>query len=293
MGTTTRRALLRAALAAAALLAWAGSAGAQSIPVRLYPVDGGKLTADQTADCQALLEAGLMRGASRFDALVPAEPLGVRAACGRRNPGPACLAKLAGDGILIAASARDRGVDIVFTLIAVDQSGREYGPVRATTDATVTNAVPIGDAILELDRRVSGRAKTPDALRVANAATLLNDLPPPRKVVVSYKDSKPEPWQRPAGKMLTAGGLAVLGAGAAFGVMGHKLSADLDAKYDSGTLTGEDAGSYARVDRYGAAANVLMITGGVATAAGITLWTLSPDVVPEQGGATIRLKGKF
>jgi hypothetical protein len=291
MGSNTRRALIRAALAAAALLA-AGPAGAQSIPVRLYPVDGGKLTKEQVADCRALLEAGLMRAASRFEALVPAEPLGVRAACGR-TPGPACLAKLADAGVVVSASARDRGTEIVFTLQAVDASGRIYGPVRAATDAAVTNAVPIGDAILELDRRVSGRATTADALRVANTAALLTDLPPPRKVVVSYKDSKPEPWQRPAGKVLTASGLVVLGAGAALGVMGRKLSDDLDAKYRAGTLTGADAGSYQRVDRYGLAANLLLAAGGTAAAAGITLWTIAPDVAPERGGATIRLSGKF
>jgi hypothetical protein len=292
MGSNTRRALRRAALAVATLLV-AGTAGAQSIPVRLYPVDGGKLTADQTADCQALLEAALMRAASRFGALAPAEPLGVRAACGRRNPGPACLAKLADAGVVMAASARDRGTEIVFTLVAIDASGRTYGPVRATTDAAVTNAVPIGEAMIELDRRVSGRAKTAEALRVANTATLLADLPPPRKVEVSYKDSKPEPWQRGTGKAFTAGGFLALGAGAALGVMGRKLADDLDTKYRQGTLTGADAESYQRVDRYAAAANVLLIAGGTAAAAGITLWTLAPDVVPERGGATIRLSGSF
>ena len=75
--------------------------------------------------------------------------------------------------------------------------------------------------------------------------------------------------------------------------MGRQLSADLDSKYASGALTGADAASYERVDRYAAAANVLMIGGGVAAAAGITLWTLAPEVAPEPGGATIRLRGKF
>lgn len=292
MESITRRALRRAALVLAGLVA-AGAAHAQSVPLRLYPVDGGKLTPEQTADCQALLEAGLMRAASRFQALAPAEPLGVRAACGRKDPGPACRAKLAGDGVLVSASARDRGSEIVFTIEAVDASGRVYGPVRATTDAAVTNAVPIGDAILELDRRVSGRATTVDALRIATTAALLADLPPPRKVAVSYKDAKPEPWQRPAGKILTTGGAVALGLGAAFGVMGRRLADDLDTKYGAGTLTGADAAAYQRVDRYALAANALLVAGGTAAAAGITLWTLSPDVAPERGGASIRLSGKF
>jgi hypothetical protein len=292
MGTTMRRALLRAALAAAALLA-AGAASAQSIPARLYPVDGGKLTPEQVADCEALLEAGFLRAATRFDALAPADPLRIRAACGRRGPGPACLAKLADQGVVIQASARDRGTEIVFTLQAVDASGRVYGPVRAATDAAVTNAVPVGDAIAELDRRVSGRARTVDALRMANAAALLADLPPPRKVVLSFKDSRPQPWQRPVGKALTVGGFVALGAGAAFGVMAKKLSDDLDAKYSTGTLTGADAGSYDKVDRYNMAANVFLVAGGTAAAAGITLWTLAPSVAPERGGATIRLSGSF
>jgi len=291
MGKITRRALRRA-LAAAALLA-AGAAGAQSIPARLYPVDGGKLTQEQVSDCEALLEAGFLRAATRFEALAPADPLKIRAACGRRDPGRTCLAKLADLGVVVSASARDRGNEIVFTIQAVDASGRVYGPVRAATDAAVTNAGPVADAILELDRRVSGRAKTVDALRDANVAAMLAELPPPRKVVLSFKDSKPEPWQRPVGKALTVGGFLALGAGAAFGVVARRLSDDLDAKYGAGTLTGADAASYGKVDDYNLAANVLLATGGVAAATGLTLWTLAPSVTPERGGATIRLSGNF
>jgi hypothetical protein len=151
----------------------------------------------------------------------------------------------------------------------------------------------VGDAFAELDRRVSGRAKTVDALRIANAAALLADLPPPRKVVLSFKDSKPQPWQRPVGKALTLGGFVALGAGAAFGIVGKKLADDLDAKYSSGTLTGADAESYDKVDRYNLASNVFLIAGGAAAAAGVTLWTLAPSVAPERGGATIRLSGNF
>jgi len=292
MSTITRRALSRAALAAAAAL-YASAAQAQAVPVRLYPVDGGKLTADQTADAQALVEAALQRAAVRFVALAPADPLVTRAACGRRNPGPACVAKLAEGGIVIFAGVRDRGTDMVFTLSAVDASGRVYGPLRAQTDAFVQNAVPIGDAIAELDRRVSGRGTTPDELRAANTAALLNDLPPPRRVEVSYKDSAKPPWQRGTGKALTAGGLLLVGAGALVGALDQRLTDDLERKYREGRLTGADAGSYRTVERYNLAANALFVAGGVAAAAGVTLWSIAPDVAPTRGGATIRLSGRF
>jgi hypothetical protein len=292
MPTITRRALFRAALAAAAAL-FAGAAQAQAVPVRLYPVDGGKLSAERTADAQALVEAALKRAAARFDALAPADPLVTRPVCGRRNPGPACVAKLAENGVVVFVGARDRGTEIVFTLSAVDASGRVYGPIRAQTDAFVQNAVPIGDAIAELDRRVSGRGTTPTELRAANTAALLNDLPPPRRVTISYKDSAKPPWQRGTGKALTAGGLLLLGAGTLVGVLDQRLSDDLDRKFREGRLTGADAGSYRTVDRYNLAANALFVVGGVTAATGITLWSIAPAVAPTRGGATIRLSGSF
>lgn len=292
MSTITRRALSRAALAAAAAL-FASAAQAQAVPVRLYPVDGGKLTAEQTADAQALVEAALQRAAARFVALAPADPLVTRAACGRRNPGSACVAKLAEGGVVVYAGARDRGTEIVFTLSAVDASGRVYGPVRAQTDAFVQNAVPIGDAIAELDRRVSGRGTTAEELRAANTAALLNDLPPPRRVAISYKDSAKPPWQRPTGKALTAGGIVLVGAGVLVGVLDQRLSDDLDRKYREGRLTGADAGSFRTIERYNLAANALFAVGGVAALTGVTLWAVAPDVAPARGGATIRLSGRF
>lgn len=292
MPRITRRGLSRAALVAAAAL-FASAAQAQAVAVRLYPVDGGKLTPEQAADAQALLEAALQRAAARFVALAPADPLVTRAACGRHNPGPACLARLAEGGVLLYAGVRDRGTEIVFTLAAVDGSGRVYGPVRGQTDAFVQNAVPIGDAIAELDRRVSGRGTTSDELRAANTAALLTDLPPPRRVALSYKDSARPPWQRGTGKALTAGGLLLAGAGVLVGVLDQRLSADLDRKYREGRLTGADAASYRTVDRYNLTANALFVAGGLAAATGITLWSVAPAVAPERGGATIRLSGNF
>jgi hypothetical protein len=41
------------------------------------------------------------------------------------------------------------------------------------------------------------------------------------------------------------------------------------------------------------ATNVFLVDGGIATAGGVTLWSLAPAVAPAPGGASVGVSGQF
>jgi len=146
------RAVLRAALAAAALLG-AADAAAQVVPVRIYPLDASALKKADAGDAQALFESGFARFERRARSFVPADPLVLRRSCGARTSID-CLARLAGPGLVLTGSVTQAGGMLSFTLLGVDASGRVHGPVRVGIDAFISSAEPIARALLDLESRV-------------------------------------------------------------------------------------------------------------------------------------------
>jgi hypothetical protein len=83
-----------------------------------------------------------------------------------------------------------------------------------------------------------------------------------------------------------AGGYAALHA--------RSLEARLTDRFDAGTLTPSDQPTYGSVRRWNRTANVLLVTGGLVTAGGATLFFLSPTVEPlAGGGVSVGLAGRF
>jgi hypothetical protein len=73
------------------------------------------------------------------------------------------------------------------------------------------------------------------------------------------------------------------------GLTGKRLGDALTDRYERGLLRPGDAELYDRVDRYERISNVLLVAGGVASAAGIGLIVIAPT----PGGATVAIAGAF
>ncbi|WP_041448522.1 hypothetical protein [Anaeromyxobacter sp. Fw109-5] len=262
-------------------------AAAQSVPVQLYPVDG-------SADARALVESAFLRLPGRSRAFVPAPRFTLTRSCGVQ-PAPACLARLAGRGVVVCGSARESAGVLVFSLQAVDARGKSFGPVRVGVDAFVTNAEPVAKALLDLEALVLSGAPA-----VAAAPSRDGVKPRPASAAAPAPfalkpESGPPPglWMRPAGMGLVGTGAVLLAASAVTAYYGKQEADALDEKYRNATLTRADQAAYDRVDRLGSATNVLLVAGGVAAALGGAMWTFAPTLFPEHGGASVGVSGRF
>ncbi len=161
-------------MVAVALGALAAPAAAQVGPrvVSLYPVSRDVRDAGEVA---GLLEVALHRLAQRDDRVALAMPLVPRAACGRaRSATPACLARIAGDGLVVRAVLQPSGRSaMLVALYAVDGRGRSTGPVSTAVDTFIQTAEPIVNALRVLLERVESgerlRAGEPRVGPVAKA----------------------------------------------------------------------------------------------------------------------------
>lgn len=270
----------------------ASVASAQAVPMRLYPLSGIPPTpASAVADAQSLVESAAMALVRRGQNLQPATPLLVRPSCGA-VPEPACLVRLAGDGVIVFGAVHAADGILAVNLRAVDARGRVLGPVRAGVDAYIQSAEPFVRALLAIDARL-GLAPTPQASappRKALGEALRAPPPRPSEPARQAARSPGGEWRRSAGKVLLVGGAALAGAGAGIAFLDRRLSDSLEQKYQAGTLTAADADSYRRVDRYNVAATVLLAAGAATAATGVTLWILAPDA---SGGAQVGVSGRF
>jgi hypothetical protein len=97
-----------------------------------------------------------------------------------------------------------------------------------------------------------------------------------------------------AGAWIASGGLALAAAGLAAGLHGRTLERRLSDRFEAGTLAPSDRASYGTARRWGTAANLLFATGGLLSAAGVTVFALAPAVEPSpEGGVTVGLAGRF
>jgi len=280
------RVRVRAVVAALALV-FAAPAAAQGVPVQLYPLDG-------SGDARALVDSAFLRIPGRARAFTPAKRLMLGRTCGVR-PAPECLQRLAGAGVIVTGNAREAGGVLVFALHAVDGKGRTFGPIRVGVDAFISNAEPVAKALLDLEALVLAGASAVvagPAVAGATPAPVSGAVPAP---LALKPESGPPPglWMRPAGMGLVGTGAVLLAASAVTAYLGKQESDALDEKYRSSSLAWSDRDGYRRVDRLGSATNVLLVAGGVAAAAGATMWSVAPVIFPEHRGASVGLSGRF
>jgi hypothetical protein len=282
---------------AAALAAWALAAGpAQALgtPAVVYPLYGDGVGREELADLQVLLQAALVRTASRGGFEAGSPPV-AKNACGPATTAATdCLAPLAGSGVLLVGIVARQEGRLAVSLRAVDSGARSYGPVRAMVDPVIQNPEVLAQALQNLEE-IRASAAAAAARKAQAAAAPAPDLSagagarPPR----ASPGQPAGAWRRSAGKWTTLAGVLMLGGGTAVAVMNQRLADDLEAKYRANTLTGADAEDYDRVDSYNTLSTGLFVAGGVATAAGLVLWGTAPDVRPTRGGVTLGVTGRF
>lgn len=314
----------RVHVAIAALTLLPALAAAQAPAFRIHPPGLDELNEVLADDARALLDQAIPAALGRTGRLAPG-PAPLESRCGDAPP-PACVARLADDGLVLVTAARAQAGILVFTFSAVDAAARVYGPVRVGIDPMAQDAAPLVRALRDLDRRaVTGMAQeraraaaappvvaspAPAAAPAAPAgapavpppepAPKLAATPPkgpaPSTRATAYRspsDARPGAWRRTTGKALTAGGAALLAGGTVLAVLGRGLSQELEDKYAQGALTPADADAYERLDLYNTAGTALLVAGGVTFASGLTLWSLAPDVAPTRGGLRLGLAGRF
>jgi hypothetical protein len=315
-----RRRAARSAVALA-LLALAGPAAGQVGPrlVSLYPLS--RTTAD-AGDVQALLDVALHRLAQRTGNVALGTPLVVRAACGpAASAAPDCLARLAGEGLVVRATVHPSGSALLVALHAVDGAGRSTGPVSTAVDSFIQSAEPLVNALQLLvdqvfagDRRRARErgepvAEAPPAPRVPAAVAPpaaraerpehapvekpdLRAPEPPASAPAAAAVSRPPParrWMRAAGPWVTGAGAVLVAGGLAVSTMNHSLSEELEDKLAAGRLTAADLDSYDRVGQYNTLSALLFASGGALTLGGVALWTAP---LP-RGPAVAGVAGRF
>jgi hypothetical protein len=309
-------ALARAARTALALMVASAAPAAAQVaarPVALYPFARSEGAAAE--DAQALLESALQRAAKRTDDIALSEPIFVRGACGPAQSAPtACLARLAGNGLVLRAILHRSERTMALGVEAVDGAGRTFGPVTVAVDPFIQNAEPLTRALLMLLEDVGGSAR-----RQAGAAP--PPPPPARAEAPRTEPAKPDlrapepppPAPRAAGASVTpaaetversaprrsrmrslapwvtGAGLALLGGAAVVSTMNESLSDELERKFEAGELTPADLASYDQVERYNTITLVLAASGGALTLTGAYLFT----VAPAPGGGSVALVGRF
>lgn len=315
----------RSARAALALVVASAAAPAAAQvaprPVAIYPFARSEGPAAQ--DAQSLLESALQRAANRTDDIVLSEPLVVRGACGPASSATVeCLARLAGNGLLLRATLHRSERSAAVAVEAVDgRTGRSVGPVTVGIDTFIQNPEPLARALLMLFEDARGAAR-----RQAGAAPRPPPLPPPPVVAEAppkpppapppaakpdLKAAEPEPARAapvaaepaaavsrraPRGARLRAAapwcagaGLALLAGAAAVSIANESLADELDRKWREGTLGPEDAKDYDKVEQYNTLTVILAASGGALTLTGAVLFA----VVPSHDGASVALAGRF
>jgi hypothetical protein len=290
---------------ALALVAIAAPAAAQVGPriVSLYPVS--RDLADAT-EVEGLLDTALRRLAQRTENVVLAAPLVVRGACGpARSAAPECLARLAGNGVVVRATLQRSGSAILVALQAVDGAGRSTGPVSTAIDTFIQTAEPLVNALsILLDDAIAGdrlgarkrepvgeappprgaaepKAPPPRAEEARPRAAPVEkpDLraaePPAKPAVAASLSPRPsqQHWMRTVGPWMTGAGTALLAGSLAVTLVNRSLSDDLEEKLAEGRLTAGDLSRYDRVELYNTVSKVLLASGGVLAFGGIAIWT--------------------
>jgi hypothetical protein len=154
------------ALALAALLAATAPvrAAAGGVPIAVYPVSPEGLNADEVADVRSVIESGI-RQVERSLELTSRDPLFVKETCGR-SPTNACLAEVAGDGVVLLARARREGIHVLVSIALVDGRGHRTRWALFLTTLSVQDARPCAQAIgmlqYELGRPLARRAPLPE-----------------------------------------------------------------------------------------------------------------------------------
>lgn len=314
---------LRRGLAVALVLS-AGAARAAPLAIQIYRLSAEGPPSSATADAQALLVSSVPAAIRRSERMIPGKKLFLPPTCGG-VPELACLAQLAGDGVVISGRVREVGAAMAVTLQAVDGAGRVHGPVQVTVDTFLQSSAPFTAALLELERRVPAsvgkgvapgapapvaavpppapaRAATPAPAPTPSPAAQVDlSAPPPAgaprsSAAALYRAPRPAPagaWRRAAGQWTAGAGLALLAGGATFAVLNQQLAKDLDGRFSRNELTRSDASKYDRVDTYNVLATTMLIAGGVATVTGAVLWSTAPEITPLPGGASVGVRRSF
>jgi hypothetical protein len=288
----------RIIVVAAVLVAWATAVSANDVsrlPVRIYPLAARNSAPEYVADAQALLQSAVLRAASRSERLHAADPLVLRRSCAA-PPTTECLARLAAEGIVVTGTVSYAGGAIVVTLSAVDGKGREHGPIRTRIDSFIQSSEPLFQALAALESLMA-TPLPPVAAPPARKAPSLAVAPPPASnaapLALQRIHTVPGAWKRTAGPATFGVGLSLLAGGVAAGILGQRLSRDLEERHDANRLTAADASDYRAVDRYALAANTLFVAGGVATAAGLWMWATAPSASAGGGRVQMGFSGRF
>ena len=155
----------RLVLLAFVMAALAPGVARAAMPVAIYPMRVPGLSPDQRADIHSLLKAGLLSG-SRRGVLRPRTPLFLAAMC-TEPPSPACLARLADDGVVLVGRGERKSGSVVITAALYDRNGARTREVRFAVDLVIENLRPVNDALAQLeseldeDGTVAGAPKTP------------------------------------------------------------------------------------------------------------------------------------
>jgi hypothetical protein len=190
-----------APLVAAALALAPGMASA-GVPVVIYPFKVPGLSPTQRADLHGMLAAGLA-SATRRGVLSPRSPVLTPSTCGDA-PAPACLAAVAGAGLVFSGRGELRSGVVLVTAALWDGKGTRTREVRFVVDLVIENLRPIGDALLELAVEIApdGSIARDDAPKVPDrqagppqtlAPTLAGaPLPPPASTTATSTPAHPE-----------------------------------------------------------------------------------------------------
>jgi hypothetical protein len=128
-------------------------AAAWASPVGLYPLQGKGLSRQALAKVQQLVLSGARVVAEDEESFEVGDQPAVRAGCGdAESATPACLRRLAGDGVLLFGTAEREGDDVIVTLALIDGRGRVSRAVWFRENLAVAATGPAAQAIGELAR---------------------------------------------------------------------------------------------------------------------------------------------
>jgi hypothetical protein len=133
----------------AAALALAPGLASAGVPVGIYPFRVPGLSTDQRADLHAMVAAGLS-AASRRGVLALRSPAFLPGSCGE-SPEPACLAGIAGGGLVFAGRGELKSGLVVLSAAFTDRNGARSREVRVVVDLVVQNLRPVSEALLALE----------------------------------------------------------------------------------------------------------------------------------------------
>jgi len=196
--TTSRRRILLAALAAAAL----PLAVTAAVPVALYPVQSEGLTDGERSEVQAVVESALAT-ADRRGVLEPRSPLVTPAPC-RPPITVGCVATQAKGGVILYAKAKRRGAQILVTVLFVDAVGRKTRAAAFPVDLFIQNLRPANDAIATIEAELASGAledpaPPPPASRPPGERPKAAErTAPPARVAPKPPPEPPPPVERPA-----------------------------------------------------------------------------------------------